>query len=64
MKGATRGVQEEWMEGNLKKKILRLIPGLCLEDELVGKFKMAAGDMVCIRGRLWNSRNQKAVFYI
>ena len=24
------------------------MPGLCLEDELVGKFKMAAGDMVSI----------------
>ena len=37
------------MEGNLN--YLRLMPGLCLEDRknLVGKFKMAAGDMVSIR---------------
>ena len=36
------------MEGNLKGNYLRLIPGQCLE-ELVGKFKMAAADMVSIR---------------
>ena len=32
LKGATRGLREEWMEGNLKGDYLRLIPGLCLED--------------------------------
>ena len=26
LKGATRGLQEEWMEGNLKENYLRLIP--------------------------------------
>ena len=37
------------MEGNLKGNYLRLIPGL---EELVGKFKMAAGDKVSIRGQV------------
>ena len=32
MKDATRGLQEEWIEGNLKGNYLRLMPGLCLED--------------------------------
>jgi hypothetical protein len=32
LEGATRGLQEKWMEGNLKGNYLRLIPGLCLED--------------------------------
>ena len=32
------------MEGNLKGNYLRLMPGR--QNELVGKFKMAAGDMV------------------
>ena len=26
------------------------------QNELIGKFKMAAGDMISIRGRLWNTR--------
>ena len=26
------------------------------QNELVGKFKMAASDMVSIRGRLWSTR--------
>ena len=34
------------MEGNLIGNYLSLIPGLCLE--LVGKFKMAAGEKVSI----------------
>ena len=38
--------------GKFKGNYLRLMPGLCLEDnELVGKFKMAMGDMVSIRGQ-------------
>ena len=44
---------EEWMEGNLKRNYRSLTPGLCLEDnELVGKFKMVAGDKVSIRGQV------------
>ena len=39
--------------GKFKGNYLRLMPGLCLEDnELVGKFKMAADDMVSIRGQV------------
>ena len=34
LKGATRGLQEEWMGGNLKGDYLRLMPGLCLEDRM------------------------------
>ena len=35
--------------GKFKGNYLRLMPGLCLEEnELVGKFKMAAGDIVSI----------------
>ena len=44
MKGATRGLREGWMEGNY----LRLMPG---QNELVSKFKMAASDLVSIRGK-------------
>ena len=41
------------MEGDLKGNYLRLMPGLCLENnELVGKFKMAAGNMVSIWGQV------------
>ena len=32
MKGATSGLQDEWMEGNLKGNYMRLMPGLSLED--------------------------------
>ena len=39
LKGATRGLREEWMEGNLKGNYLRLCPE---DNELVGKFKMAS----------------------
>jgi hypothetical protein len=43
MKGATRGLLDEWMEGNY----LRLMLGLSRrQNELVGKFKMAVGDFV------------------
>ena len=31
---ATRGSQEEWMEGNLKGDYLRSMPKLCLEDRM------------------------------
>ena len=40
------------MEGNLKGDYLRLMPGLCLEDRMNYKLKMAAGDMVSIRGQV------------
>jgi hypothetical protein len=41
------------MEENLKGDYLRLMPGLYLgQNELVCKFKMAAGDMVSIRGQV------------
>ena len=52
LKGVTRGLREEWMEGNLKGNYLRLIPGL---NEFIDKFKMAAGNMVSIRGWLWST---------
>ena len=54
LKGATRGLREECMEGNLKGYYLRLIPVMCLrgQTELVGKFKMVAGDKVSIRGQV------------
>ena len=40
------------MEGNLKD-YLRLMPGLSRgQNELVCKFKMAAGDKVSIRGQV------------
>jgi hypothetical protein len=38
-----------WRE-KLNGNYLRLIPGLCLE-ELIGKFKMAVGDVISIRER-------------
>ena len=44
LKGATRGLQEEWMEGNLKGDYLRAVSRG--QNELVCKFKMTAGDMV------------------
>ena len=34
LKGATRGLQEERKEGNLKGNYQRLLPGLCLEDRM------------------------------
>ena len=34
LKGATRVLREEWMEGNLKGNYLRLIPGLCLDNRM------------------------------
>ena len=41
------------MEGNLKGDYLNLMPGLSRgQNELVCKFKMAAGDMVSIRGQV------------
>ena len=38
--------------GKCKGNYLRLMPGLCLEDRMQGKFKMAMGDMVSIRGHV------------
>ena len=34
LKGATRGLREEWMEANLKGDYLKLMPGLCLEGRM------------------------------
>ena len=49
MKGATRGLREKWMKGNY----LRLMSGLSRrQNELVGSFKMVAGDLVSIRGQV------------
>ena len=40
-------------KGKLNGNYLRLIPGLCLEEnELIGKFKMAADDVNSIRGQV------------
>ena len=47
MKGATRGLREEWMQGNLKE--ITEVNARAVsrrQNALVGKFKMAAGDMV------------------
>ena len=46
-KGATRGLREEWMEGNLKGNLSEVNTRDVSrgQNELVGKFKMAAGDM-------------------
>ena len=38
------------MEGKLNVNYLRLIPGLCLDDnEIIGQFKMAADNVISIR---------------
>jgi hypothetical protein len=46
------------MEGKLNGNDLRLISMQCLEDrmKLIGMFKIAAGDVITIRGRLWSTR--------
>jgi hypothetical protein len=52
LKGATRGLREEWMERNLRR--LSEVNARAVsrgQNELVGKFKMAVGDMVSIRGQ-------------
>ena len=46
MKGATRGLREEWMEGKLSEVNARTVSRR--QNELVSKFKMAAGDLVSI----------------
>ena len=49
MKGATRSCEKDGWRGNY----LRLMPGLSLEDnELVGKFRKAASDLVSVRGQV------------
>ena len=35
LKGASRGLQEEWMEGNLKGDYVRLMPVLCLDHSVL-----------------------------
>ena len=41
----------EGMERKLNGNYLRLIPGLCLEEnEFIGEFKMAVDDVISIRG--------------
>ena len=51
LRGATRGLREEWME----KRRLSEVNARAVsrgQNELVCKFKMAAGDMVSIRGQV------------
>ena len=44
MKGTTRGLREEWMEGNYLRS-----RGL---NDLIGKFKMMVGEVIGIGGSL------------
>ena len=48
MKGATRGLREEWMEENFKGNLSEVNTRAVSrgQNELVGKFKKAVGDMV------------------
>ena len=53
MKSVTRGCEtgsgeEEGMEGTLSEVNTRAVPRG--QNELIGKFKMAAGDVISIRG--------------
>ena len=50
LKGATRELREEWMEGNLKGDYLRALSRG--QNELVCKFKMAVDDKVSIKGQV------------
>ena len=54
LKSATRGLRYERMERNLKGNYLRAVSRG--QNELVGKFKMAAGDMVSTRGQIMEYR--------
>ena len=47
MKGTTRGLREGWMEGKLSEVNARTE-----SRRLVGKFKMAASDLVGVRGQV------------
>ena len=46
------------MDGNIKGNYLKLIRGAVSRGQnlLIGKFKMAAGDVISIMGRLWSTR--------
>ena len=60
MKGASRGLREEWMvDGGKFKRRLSEVNVRAVsrgQNELVCKFKMAAGDMVSIRGQVMSTR--------
>ena len=45
------------MERKLNGNYLRLISGLCVEENDLGKFKMAAGDVISIRGQVMEYTN-------
>jgi hypothetical protein len=57
LKGATRGLREEWMEGNLKGDYLRLMPGLCLEDRMnwYPSSRWGRAIWLVLGGRLWSA---------
>ena len=51
MKGATRELREGWREGGKLSEVnARTEPRR--QNELVGKFKMAASDLVSVRGQV------------
>jgi hypothetical protein len=54
LKSATRGLREEWMEGNLKGDYLKLMSGLCLEDKMnwYGSSRWQRVILVSIRGQV------------
>ena len=58
MKGAARGLQDRKREGwGIRGKIKWRLPGVNTRDvstgqgEMIGKFKMATGDVISIRGQ-------------
>ena len=57
LKGATRGLQKEWMEGNLKGDYLRLRPGLFLEDRMnwYASSRWQRVIWLVLGGRLWST---------
>ena len=58
LKGATRGLREEWMEGNLKRDYLRLMPGLYLVDRTNWKASSRWRRVLwlVLGGKLWSKR--------
>ena len=57
LKGATRGLREEWKEGNLKGDYLKLMPGLCLEDRMnwYASSRWWRVIWLVLGGRLWSA---------
>ena len=57
LKGATRGLRKEWIEGNLKGDYLRLMPGLCLEDRMnsYASSRWRRVIWLVLGGRLWSN---------